>query len=226
MDPSPETLARAEGVGGEVVLRRRAGAEGSVYELIVNGIFLMDTAESSTERLLADAVLDRHAAPRRVLVGGLGLGITLTALLADVRVEIVDVVEIEPLLVEWLRSGLVPGVEAVLADPRVRVSVADVRDALRDATARTYDAVILDVDNGPGFLVREANAAVYQAPAVRNAARALAPGGVLAVWSAAPSATLATTLSRFVGRFGEVVRTVEREGRPVGYHVYVARGET
>jgi len=226
VDPRPETLARAEGVGGEVVLRRRAGAEGSVYELIVNGIFLMDTAESSTERLLADAVPDRHAAPRRVLVGGLGLGITLAALLADVRVEIVDVVEIEPLLVEWLRSGLVPGVEALLADPRVRVSVADIRDALRDATAGTYDAVLLDVDNGPGFLVREANAAVYQAPAVRNAARALAPGGVLAVWSAAPSATLATTLSRLVGRLGEVVRTVEREGRPVRYHVYLARRET
>ena len=92
MDLPPETIARADGVAGEVVLRRRAAenapepAPETVYELIVNGVFLMDTADVSTERLLADAVLDRHGAPRRVLVGGLGLGVTVHALLADIRV--------------------------------------------------------------------------------------------------------------------------------------------
>jgi spermidine synthase len=219
------TLARADGITGELALRRRVSDDDAdaVYELIVNGVFLMDTAEASTERLLADAVLDCVAAPRRVLVGGLGLGATLARLLADVRVDRVDVVEIEPLLVRWLRSGLVPLVDTVLADPRVRVTVADVRDVLRDAAAGIYEGVILDVDNGPDFLVRAANAAVYQPAAVRDAARALVPGGALAVWSAAPSPALATTMALHVGRCEEVVRVVDRHGRSLTYHIYLAR---
>jgi spermidine synthase len=231
MDLPPETIARADGVAGEVVLRRRAAenadeaARETVYELIVNGVFLMDTAEVSTERLLADAVLDGHEAPRRVLVGGLGLGVTVQALLADVRVEHLDVVEIERVLVDWLRSGLVPGVEVVLADPRVQVVVADIRDAVRGAADGRYDAVLLDVDNGPDFLVRDANAAVYQTSALREMGRVLAPHGMLAVWSAAASPALASTLAGLVGPVEEVVRTVGREGRRVTYHVYLTRRE-
>ncbi|MGH8823791.1 MAG: hypothetical protein ACRDVN_04875 [Jiangellaceae bacterium] len=225
-DAAPETLARAEGVAGELALRRRVAADAAddpVYELIVNGVFLMDTVDSSTERQLADEVLDRLATPGRILVGGLGLGVTLGCLLADDRVGRVDVVEIEPLLVEWLRAGLVPGADAVLADPRVHVTVADVRDVLRHAVAGTYDGVVLDVDNGPDFLVRAANAAVYQPASVRDVATALAPGGVVAVWSAAPSAALETTLAEVVGRCEEVVHTVERNSRSVTYHLYLAR---
>lgn len=226
MDAGPETLARAEGVSGELTLRRRDGTEAgldAVFELIVNGVFLMDTAETSTERMLADQVLERLAAPRRILVGGLGLGVTLGRLLTDVRVDRVDVVEVEALLVEWLRAGLVPGADAVLADPRVHVTVADVRDVLRHAVAGTYDGVVLDVDNGPDFLVRAANAAVYRPASVHDVTTALAPGGVVAVWSAAPSAALETTLAEVVGRCQEVVRTVERNGRSVTYHIYLAR---
>jgi len=226
VDAGPETLARAEGVSGELTLRRRDGTEAgldAVFELIVNGVFLMDTAETSTERMLAEQVLERLAAPRRILVGGLGLGVTLGRLLTDVRVDRVDVVEVEALLVEWLRAGLVPGADAVLADPRVHVTVADVRDVLRHAVAGTYDGVVLDVDNGPDFLVRAANAAVYRPASVRDVTTALAPGGVVAVWSAAPSAALETTLAEVVGRCQEVVRTVERNGRSVTYHIYLAR---
>ncbi|MGH8825098.1 MAG: hypothetical protein ACRDVN_11540 [Jiangellaceae bacterium] len=226
MDAAPQTVARAEGVAGELTLRRRVAPDPGgdmVYELIVNGVFLMDTAETSTERALADVVLDRLDAPRRILVGGLGLGVTLGTLLADARVEQADVVEIEPLLVEWLRAGLVPGVDAVLSDPRVHVSVADVRAVLRDAVAGTYDGVLLDVDNGPDFLVRAANAAVYEPAAVRDVARVLAADGLVAVWSAAPSATLATTLAEVIGSCQEVVRAVERDGRMMTHHLYLAR---
>jgi spermidine synthase len=226
VDAAPETLARAEGVTGELTLRRRAAADprvDPVYELIVDGVFLMDTAESSTERLLADAVLDRLAEPGRILVGGLGLGVTLAGLLTDGRVDRVDVVEIEPLLVRWLRSGLVPPVDVTLADPRVHVTVADIGDVLRDVVVGTYDGVLLDVDNGPDFLVRAANAAVYRTASMRDVARALVPGGVLAVWSAARSPDLATTMADEVGPCEEVVRTVERDGRPMAYHLYLAR---
>ena len=226
MDATLQTLARAEGVTGELTLRRRLEADvgdDAVHELIVNGIFVMDTAETSSERLLAAAVLDRVATPGRILLGGLGLGVTLTELLTDVRIDRVDVVEIEPLLVQWLQAGLVPGMDAVLADQRVHVTVADIRDVLRDVVTNSYDGVLLDVDNGPDFLVRAANAAVYQTASMRDIARALAPGGVLAVWSAARSSLLATTMGEEVGTGEEVVRTVERDGRLMRYHLHLAR---
>lgn len=215
MTGGPETIARADGVLGEVVLRRRPGP---VYELIVNGVFLMDTTETSTEQLLAELVLAHRPAPRRVLVAGLGLGCTLAALLAGPRPEHVDVVEIEPLLVEWLRAGLVPSAGRALADPRVRVRVADVRDALTGS----YDAIVLDVDNGPGFLVHDRNAGVYSEPVLAAAGRALAPGGLLLVWSADPAPELAATLDSAVGPVEHLVRWITREGRELDYHIYLA----
>lgn len=219
MNEPPQVLARGDGVHGEVALRRRC----DVYELIVNGVFVMDTAETSTERLLADVLLDRHPAPRHVLVAGLGLGVTLGTLLADLRVARVDVIEVEPLVVDWLRAGLVPTAAALLTDPRVHVRVCDVRAALPDAGAGTYSGFLLDVDNGPDFLVHAENAAVYQPPVLREAARVLAPSGLLAVWSAAPSSSLASTMAEEVGPCEEVVRTVERDGRPMTYYIYLAR---
>lgn len=217
----PEVLARADGVHGELALRRRGG-DVPVYELIVNGVFLMDTAETSTERLLAEELLDRHPAPRHVLVGGLGLGFTVAALLADRRVEQVTVVEIEPVLVDWLRAGLVPVAPEVVADPRVRLVVADIRDTLTGAAPGSYDAILLDVDNGPDFLVHDANAAVYQAPAVGIATAALRPGGVLAVWSAAPADSLRRVLAETVGPCAEVTADVVRDCRSLTYHLYFA----
>ena len=122
----------------------------TVLELRANGIFVMDTAEHASEQALADAGLARVATPRRVLVGGLGLGFTLDRVLGDRRVEHVDVVEIEPALVEWMRDGTIPHGPRLLADSRARVVVADIVQAVAEAGPTTYDVVLLDVDNGPG----------------------------------------------------------------------------
>lgn len=222
MEDLPETLARADGVAGEVVLRRRRDEDREIHELIVNGTFLMDTAETSTERLLAEAVLSRLPRARHVLVGGLGLGFTTAALLESPTITRVDVAELEPLLVEWSRAGLVPGAADTLADPRVTVRIGDIRHILHDADPASYDAILLDVDNGPDFLVREDNAEVYRAPAVRDAAAALRPGGIVAVWSAAASDRLHDVLAQVVGPVEVVERVVAREGRDVDYHVYLA----
>lgn len=219
----PVVLARGDGVGGEVVLRRRTHPRGAVDELIVNGTFLMDTAETSTERLLADAFVRAHPAPERVLVGGLGLGFTVRALLDDPRVRQVDVVELEPLLVQWARAGIVASLADVVADPRVQVSVADVRATLAAARPRHYDGVLLDVDNGPDFLVHAANAELYGPRMLGTAASALRDDGLLGVWSAAPSVALVDALDQVVGPVTESVRAVDREGRQVEYHVYLAR---
>lgn len=181
---------RAESPRGDVLLRKRP--DGSL-ELRVNGVFVMDSAESGSEQALAAAALGAVTVPRRVLVGGLGLGATLRALLTDPRVAEVVVVELEPALVGWLRADRVPGGAALLADPRVRVQVGDVADGLDRAGA--YDVVLLDVDNGPDHLVHAGNARLYEAAFLRGCAAALRPGGALAVWSMSESAALSGALA-------------------------------
>ncbi|QZY28527.1 spermidine synthase [Nocardioides coralli] len=177
-------LARAESERGELVLRDRREADGaSVLELRVNGIFVMDSAEVSSEQALAEAALARVAQPRDVLVGGLGLGYTVHAVTADRRVERCTVVEVEEALVGWMRDGTVPHGPSVLADDRVRVVVAELGSAVAEARDEGFDLVLLDVDNGPHFLVHDGNARLYRTDFVRQTRRIIRPGGAMAVWS-------------------------------------------
>ena len=104
------------------------------------------------------------AEPRDVLVGGLGLGYTMHRVLADSRVERCSVVEIEQALVEWMRDGTIPHGPELLADERANAVVADIAAAVGEAADASYDLVLLDVDNGPGYLVHEHNAALYRPP--------------------------------------------------------------
>jgi spermidine synthase len=228
--PDVEVVARAGGVLGELVLRRRHGSDGSagteVIELLSGGVFLMDTEDGTTERLLAEEALRAVSTPDagslRVLVGGLGLGLTAAAALADPRVVEVLVVEIEPVLTGWLREGLVPLSRPIFDDDRLRVVHGDVRDALVSVERARFHAVLLDVDNGPDFLTHPSNADLYRAPALTAAAAALVRGGVLAIWSAEPSATLAAALEAAVGPTQEVRRVVHRSGRDLEYVLYLA----
>ena len=161
-------IARASSERGEVVLRRRLTGDDDqgpgVVELRVNGVFVMDTLETSTERELAAVALRQVDQPSRVLVGGLGLGFTAHEVLTDPRVERVDVVEIEEALVGWMRDGTVPHGPTFLADERLRVVVGDLRAAVAEVGPRSYDLVLLDVDNGPGQLVHDSNAEIYERP--------------------------------------------------------------
>ena len=218
-------VARAESERGELVLRERRPVDGgpTSLELRANGVFVMDTVEVSTERAMARAALTTVESPRAVLVGGLGLGYTMHEVLADPRVEQCTVVEIEPALVEWLRSGLVPQGPTLLADCRVAVVTADVVVALAEAHDASYDLVLLDVDNGPGYLVHAANAALYEPPALTHARRALRPGGALVVWSAAESADLAESLRSVFGAVEAQPHAVRLQERDEHYWLYVAR---
>jgi len=215
-----EEVARSESVRGELVLRRR---EDGSLELRANGVFVMDTVETSTERALAVRALELHPHPGQVLIGGLGLGFTLQATLTDPDVEKVTVVEIEPALVEWLRDGTVAHGRALLGDPRVEVVVADVAQALQDAPPSAYDLVLLDVDNGPGYLVHDANADLYRAPALQEARRATRPGGMVVVWSAAEAPELEETMGGVFGRWRTeaVSYDIDLQGRAEAYWLYV-----
>ncbi len=218
-------MARAESARGEIVLRERhdADADGPrVLELRVNGVFVMDTLETGTEQALATAALAQVDVPRSVLVGGLGLGFTAREVLADPRVERLAVVEVEEALVGWMRDGTVPHGPAFLADERLHVVVADVRTAVAEAPADGLDLVLLDVDNGPGFLVHDANAEVYREAFLRQVAAALRPGGAVAVWSASEAHDLAEALTAVFGGVTPLPLDVRLQDRAEQYWLYLA----
>jgi len=199
----------------EVTVRRR---DDGAIELRVNGLFVMDDLETSSERALARAALDAGA--RRVLVGGLGLGFTTRELLADPDVERVVVAELHAEIVAWMRAGTIPGAD-LLADPRLEVVVDDVRAVVAAQPPATLDAVLLDVDNGPDFLVHDENAAVYGDDFLATCADRLRSEGVLLVWSMADSPPLrARLLDRFTTVDAESV-PVRLQGRDERYWILV-----
>jgi spermidine synthase len=219
--------ARAESERGEVVLRERLDPEApqapGVLELRVNGVFVMDTLETTTEEDLARTALTRVEEPRAVLVGGLGLGFTAREVLGDPRVETLVVVELEEALVGWMRDGTVPHGPALLADQRLRIVTADVRQAVAEGRPATYDLVLLDVDNGPGSLVHQANAEVYGADFLGAVARVLRPGGAVVVWSATEAPDLLGALEGVFGTATPIPLAVRLQSRDEQYWLYLAR---
>jgi spermidine synthase len=188
----PEVLDRREGPNGEVVLRRH----GDLLQIIANGCFLMDTSDGRSERRLVDAALgalDGRPEPR-LLLGGLGVGFSLAHAAANPRWGRITVVERERAVVDWHRGGPLAAFSAdALADPRTEILEADLL-AYVNETSATFDALCLDIDNGPGWTVTEDNAGLYSPAGLAGCARVLRPRGVLAVWSAQPSAEFEETL--------------------------------
>jgi spermidine synthase len=219
-----DEVARAETPRGEVVLRRRNANGGpAVLELRVNGVFVMNTRETTSERALAQQALELVTDPRTVLVGGLGLGFTAHELLGDPRVERVDVVELEEPVIGWMRDGTVPHGPGLLADRRINVVHADVATVVEETSGPTYDLILMDVDNGPGYLVHQHNEALYRRGFLLAARRALHPGGALVVWTADESADLEKALREVFDACERVTRPVRLQGRDEAYHLYLAR---
>ncbi|MFF9807649.1 spermidine synthase [Streptomyces coeruleorubidus] len=218
----PHVLDRREGPHGEVVLRRHDDR----LEIIANGCFLMDTSDGRSERRLVDAALDALAGRDRpdVLIGGLGVGFSLAHAAADPRWGGITVVEREHAIVEWHLDGPLSAFSAeALADPRTRIVEADLV-AYVNETSATYDALCLDIDNGPGWTVTEGNGNLYGEAGLASCARVLRAGGVLAVWSAQPSPEFEETL-RNVGF--QQVRTEEipvARGVPDVVHLGISPG--
>jgi spermidine synthase len=191
-----EVLERVAGRSGELVLRRRAGH----LEVIVNGAFLISTENEASSRAMVTAGLEAVASPlssrafvpgdvpaegRRldVLIGGLGLGYALDEALASPLVGLVTVVEFESTVVRWFEThGGGRAARAAAAGARAAIVVADVAAVLRDRPG-AFDLVCLDTDNGPGWLVREANAGLYDEAGIGLAHGALRRGGAAVFWS-------------------------------------------
>jgi spermidine synthase len=213
--------AAVPGGEGELSLYRR-GAE---YSIRVAGRELMNSRLHGSEEALAElayARLGGRPAPR-LLIGGLGMGYTLAAALRrlgeDGRVVVAELV---PAVVAWNRGPLADLAGRPLEDARVAVHEGDVAQVLR-AEAEAFDAVLLDVDNGPEGLVRKDNDWLYARPGLTAAFTALRPRGLLAVWSANPSRVFADRLRR-AGFEVEEVRARARENRGGRRHtIWLAR---
>lgn len=161
---------------------------GDYFIKVVGGQDLMNTRAHASETALG-AMSCEHLTGRdraRVLVGGLGMGFTLSAILGTVETDAeVVVAEVVPGVVEWNRGVLGPFAGQPLDDPRTQIQVVDVSLLLKTRPA-AFDAIVLDVDNGPDGLTRESNQWLYTTAGLSVAFQALRPGGVLSIWSAGP----------------------------------------
>jgi spermidine synthase len=178
--------------GGELVLWRRD----DVFEIHVDGLELMSSRAHGSEEALAQLACGALPKAPRVLIGGLGFGFTTRAALdvlpPDARVT---VAEFFAAVESWNRDLVGHLARHPLADRRLRVEIADVK-AVIDRAPAAFDAILLDVDNGPEAFTLASNRRLYGAAGLASIRRALAPGGVLAVWSASPDMGFVQHLSR------------------------------
>jgi spermidine synthase len=179
--------------GARLTLHEHDGS----YCIRLDGQDLMHSVTSASEILLGELAaepLSAHPAGR-VLIGGLGLGYTLKAVLAKAGPKaVVEVGELMPEVLEWNRTFMAALNGKLLADPRVQVRLGDVVATLARARPASYDAILLDVDNGPVPMVRAGNVRLYGPAGLANLKSRLRPGGRLAIWSAAPDHTFEARL--------------------------------
>ncbi len=211
-----EQLGAAEmpGGGGELRLMRR----GSELSIMAGAVELMNNRLTGSEEALATMACAKLRDPgrARVLIGGLGMGFTLRAALTVLPPGAqVTVAELVPAVAEWARGPMAELFAGSLDDPRVRLRVEDVAAVIATGD---WDAILLDVDNGPEGLTRTENDRLYDLGGLSTALRALRPGGVLAVWSSAPHPGFAKRL-RTAGYAVAEVGVRARGGRKGARHV-------
>ncbi|MEH6773608.1 MAG: hypothetical protein V7668_06765 [Cereibacter changlensis] len=186
------TLARAGMASGDEIILRR----GAIFEIRYNGIELMSNLNHHSEDQLALRAMRRvDFRARKILIGGLGLGFTLRAVL-DLAVPEAEVTvcELSPEIAEWNRHRLGHLADHPLDDPRTNLLIEDVQAHLARAD-QSYDLILLDTDNGPDFLVRTGNTDLYRQGGLVSVAKALKRDGLVAFWSATASAAFERRLS-------------------------------
>ncbi|CAM3933512.1 spermidine synthase [Alkalicoccus chagannorensis] len=187
---------------GELQLQRR----GSDYEVISSGTFLMATYNGTSERRMVTRSL-QESRGRTILIGGLGTGFSLAEALRHPRVQEAVVVEIEEAVIRWNETHLAGGNGYAVHHPKTRMIHADIVPWLHDSQ-ETFDAICLDIDNGPDWTVTAENADLYERGSLQQLRRRLNPGGVVSFWSAGASPA-------FVSRLQRVFPQVEVEEVPV-----------
>ncbi|WP_116968087.1 MnmC family methyltransferase [Blastomonas sp. UPD001] len=218
-----ELIATAPVPGGGDPLRlvRR----GSEWSIMLGANELMNSRLSGSEEAMSTLAAARIVGVKtpQVLIGGLGMGFTLrTALQAFGARASIEVAELVPEIVDWARGPMAHLHEGTLDDPRVRIHVGDVGAMIR-SSAGAYDAILLDVDNGPDGLSREGNDALYTAQGLQQARTALKPGGVLVVWSSGPDPRFTQRLRKGGFAVDEEIVRARRTGGGARHTIWLAQ---
>jgi spermidine synthase len=206
--------------GGELHLFRHD----SDFMIVLGHNELMSSRMSGSEIALATMTCERLAGRKgiRLLIGGYGMGFTLRAALADLGKDArITLVEVCPEVIEWARGPMAELAAGCLDDRRVELVLGDVADFITQDKA-TYDAILLDVDNGPDGLIREVNNQLYTARGLRAAKASLKPGGVLAVWSANRDPAFAARLERSGFTVDEVFVRARSNGKGPKHIIWFA----
>lgn len=217
-----ELIATATIPGGNDELRLfRRGAD---FMIVLDRNELMNTRMSGSEEALAVMTCERLGKrTAHLLIGGYGMGFTLRAALAVLGANArVTMVELVPEIIEWARGPMAALTAGCLDDSRVRLVHDDVA-ALIAAGRATYDAILLDVDNGPDGLTRDENDRLYSRAGLAAAKRALAPAGILAVWSAAPDPAFTRRLNAAGFTVEETVVRARSNGKGPRHMIWFAR---
>jgi spermidine synthase len=184
----PEVLDAVDRSIGLLYLARyrdEARPEGWVYTVHIEGELLMSSESPLSERELATRAIAAHAGPKlRILIGGLGLGYTAQAALESDRSTLVRVVDRMDFVINWLRDGRLPLSEQLTKDPRVELVQGDVYGDLMGPADEKWDIILVDVDHAPDDPLDPASLPFYTPQGQAKVREHLAPGGVLAVWSA------------------------------------------
>ncbi|ESZ85746.1 MAG: spermidine synthase [Blastomonas sp. CACIA14H2] len=218
-----ELIATAPVPGGGDPLRlvRR----GSEWSIMLGANELMNSRLSGSEEAMSTLAAARIVGVKtpQVLIGGLGMGFTLrTALQAFGARASIEVAELVPEIVEWARGPMAHLHDGTLDDPRVRIHVGDVGALIR-SSAGAYDAILLDVDNGPDGLSRDGNDALYTAQGLQQARTALKPGGVLVVWSSGPDPRFTQRLRKGGFAVDEEIVRARRTGGGARHTIWLAQ---
>ncbi|MFZ2994968.1 spermidine synthase [Sphingobium sp.] len=217
-----EYLGSALVPGGEELKLYRRGGD---FMIVLDRNELMSSRMSGSEKALAVMTIERLRGTKapHLLIGGYGMGFTLRAALAaltgDARITLVELV---PEIIDWARGPMVELAAGCLDDPRVELVMGDVVPAIADGQG-TYDAILLDVDNGPDGLTAAANDRLYSAQGLSAAKAALRPGGVLAVWSAGSDDAFTRRLRSAGFTVDEVVVKARDNGKGPRHVIWFAR---
>ena len=213
-------LARAEtGEGDTIVLRRR----GEIFDIRFNGWELMSSSNSVSESTLARVVCGQcHKEAPKILIGGLGMGYTLRAVLDAVGREAkITVCELQKEIVEWNRGVLAPLAAHPLTDMRVKLRNVNVVEVIRDG-GQVFDVVLLDTDNGPDFILHRPNRELYNSKGLAFVSRILGQDGVAGFWSSTESAEFEDSLDSIDWKWRRLRVELAVPGKQVFHVVYMA----
>lgn len=206
--------------GGTLALFEHDGA----FSIFLDGKELMHSKVSASEELLGQVGVKHidHGQAGRVLIGGLGLGFTLRSVLEALgSAGQVEVVELLPAVIEWNRTHMRELNGMCLDDSRVRTLNEDVSKLIRETSADSYDAILLDVDNGPVAMVARGNASLYTDDGIESLLRALKPGGRLAIWSAGKDQKFENRLRKSRIQFEAIPAKVHKGAKRSALVIYV-----